>query len=90
MVIALIGPFLAVVFEYIPWIHRKYNNLSDDIQKAIMLGLIGVIVFGSFGLSCVGVFEHFNCSPIGFWQAVTLFFLTLAANQGLHRALPRA
>ena len=89
MVVAFITTALALIFEYFPWISERYNALDDNRQKVVMLSLVALVVFGAFGLSCAGLFGYFDCTPMGFWDAVLLFIACLAANQGVHRALPK-
>jgi hypothetical protein len=89
IVLYLIGVFLAVVFEYFPKLHERYNSLPDDTQRFIMLAAVAVVVFGGYGLSCAGLLSLFACTFAGFWKALMLFVATLVSNQGLHRALPR-
>lgn len=85
----LAGAFLAILFEYVPKLHPWYNNLEDAKQQLIMLGCILVVVAGAFSLSCVGWMSAWPCTTLGLRDAIFTFVLTIAANQGVHRILPK-
>lgn len=89
LVLIIAGGILAIAMEYLPWVAKWYNDLEDDYQRLVMLGLIALVVFGAYGLSCVGLIYVFVCTLLGFWDAVALFILTLIGNQAVHRVLPK-
>lgn len=89
MIIFILGVCLSMIAEYFPGLNRQYNALPNNQQRLLMLAAVGVIVFGGYGLACAGWIGWFTCDSPGLKDAVFLYFLTLASNQGLHRALPR-
>jgi hypothetical protein len=87
LVLSISGVALSLIFEYFPWLARKYNALADDYQKLIMLGLLAAVNLGAYGLSCLGWLTVFKC---GDYQALVMSFISsLVANQGTHRLLPK-
>lgn len=89
IVLAIAGGILAIAMEYLPWVAKGYNALEDDYQRLVMLGLIAVVAFGAYGLSCAGVIDVFLCTLTGFWNAIGLFIATLIGNQTVSKLLPR-
>ena len=89
IIMAIAGGILAIGMEYLPWIAKWFNAQEDDYQRLVMLGLIALTVFGAYGLSCAGIIQVFLCTLPGFWEAVTLFVVTLIGNQSVSRLLPR-
>lgn len=89
IVLAIAGGLLSIAMEYLPWVAKGYNALEDDYQRLVMLGLIAVVAFGAYGLSCAGVIAVLECTLSGFWEAVGLFVATLIGNQSIHRVLPK-
>lgn len=86
---AAAGVVLAILFEYVPGLKDWFNALDDNYQRLVMLIALLWVVAGSFGLSCYGKFEYFECSEAGVWAAVQAFIAALVANQSTHRILPR-
>jgi hypothetical protein len=88
-ILAIAGVVLSLAFEYIPGLHAWYNALTDDRQRGVMLLALALTVAGAFGLSCVGWLQLYVCDQAGVQRAVIGFIAALAANQAMHRILPK-
>ena len=87
LILSISGIAISLLFEYFPWLSRAYNTLADDHQKLVMIGVIAAVVWGAYGLSCLGWLTLFAC---GDYQALVLAFIgALVANQSTHRLLPK-
>lgn len=75
---------LSLLFQYIPGLNTWYESQTSQVKALIMLALLLVVTAGSFGLSCYGPYEYFECNETGFWQALEVFVAAVAANQGTH------
>jgi hypothetical protein len=80
---------LAVLFEYVPGLHKWYNALEDTKQRLVMLGLLFLVVAGGFGLSCANWLAAWPCTQAGVKDAVFALVLAIAANQGTYQILPK-
>jgi len=85
-ILTLVSALLAIVFEYLPVLHEKYNALNDNTQSLIMIALIvlafGVVWYGQCNLDTA-------CYSANWQTAVVALFGALATNQTTHRALPK-
>jgi uncharacterized membrane protein (DUF106 family) len=78
---------ISLLFEYFPWLAKKYNALEDDKQKAIMFLLILFTSAGSFFFSCIGWLDWYSCVPLDIKDVVINFLLALSVNQSTHKLL---
>jgi len=86
---SIAGIVVSLMFEYVPGLREKYNELSDNYQKLIMLVVLLSVVLGAFVLSCAGLSSYYECSTAGLWDVVRAFIAALIANQSTHRILPK-
>lgn len=85
-ILTLVSSALAIVFEYFPVLHQKYNALPDNQQRLIMLALVVVAAAALFANECRA---ETACYSAGWESAITALFTALAANQATHRILPK-
>lgn len=85
-ILTLVSSALAIVFEYFPLLHKKYNALPDNQQRLIMLALVVAATAALWVSECVG---DTACYAAGWQSALTALFTALAANQATHRILPK-
>lgn len=83
---------LALVFEYAPRLREWYERQAEGIKRRVMLAVIAVTVAATYGLSCGGYIDAVACGSA--WDqvafdALRVFVLAAAANQGVHRLTKR-
>lgn len=87
--LAIAGIVVSLVFEYFPKLSIWYNNLEDNVQRIIMLGLVALIAVTVFGMSCAGLSDAYTCDKRGAWELVKMFVVGVVANQSTYLVLPR-
>ncbi len=75
---------LAVLAEYVPGLKDWYGSLTETYKKLVMLGLLVIVVGVTFGLSCAGWLNAWQCNEVGLRDALYALALAIAANQGTH------
>ena len=80
----LAAAILSVVFERLSFVADAYQALDKDTKQMVMFLLLGVLVFGSLGLSCLGILPAFDCSQAGVLNGVVTLALCIGVNQGTH------
>ena len=79
------GAILSLLMMYVPPLKSWYDKLESGYKQLFMLGILTVVVAGSFGLSCAGILESYVCSVAGAVDAVSLLVLAIMANQGVYK-----
>lgn len=94
VLVGLAGVVLAILFEYVPGLTDWYNQLKNNYQRLLMLGMLVVVAGVVFGLNCEGWFAGkipvVECSQEGIEELIWLVVVAVASNQGTHRILPRS
>ena len=88
-VVGFISALMAAIFMYVPWLKDKYLALATNYQRLIMLGMLVLVVGGSYGLSCFGLFDYFTCDNEGLIKAGKLLLSAIMANQTVYMLLPK-
>ena len=88
-ILIVVAIAISLIFEYLPWVERWFDNLESDYKRLFMVGAIFAVVAGAYGLSFTGLVEAFEPSWMGAWQALLAFVYALIANQTTHRVLPK-
>lgn len=87
-VLQLVAMGWALLFQYLPYLKDKFDALSQGTKVLIQLGAIALVVFGAYGLSCLGILAYFACGAewsAGLLAAAVLFFKAVIANQGMYQ-----
>jgi len=79
--IAVAGAVVSLFFAYFPWVKDKFDALDSRWKPLINAGILLVVVFGLFGLSCAGRFDYFVCDQSGVMKAVELWIAALIGNR---------
>lgn len=88
-VVGFISAAMAVIFMYLPGLKDKYLALATNYQRLVMLGILVLVVGGSYGLSCFGWFDYFTCDNEGLIKAGKLLLAAIMANQSTYMILPK-
>jgi hypothetical protein len=90
---AIAGAILSLVFSYVPGIYKKYQPLSEEIKRLIMLGLLVLTCIGIYALACTkwGAYLGITvtCDQPGLVQLIWSLVLAIMANQSTYRLSPR-
>ena len=87
---ALAGAILALIFEYFPKLSEWYAGLDPNSKRLIMIGLMVAVVAGVFGLGCINPLKQsWPCDANGVLDAFIALLSAIAANQAVHRILPK-
>jgi len=87
---ALAGTIVSLLLEYFPKLNTWYNDLEDNIQKLIILLSGFVVVLGSFGLVCLGIFViPWICTSLGLMDVLVAYFVYIFASQGTYLVTPK-
>lgn len=86
---AIAGVIISIVFEYFPKLSEWYNLKPDNQQRMIMLGVVFVVAFAAYGLSCAGLVDAWTCDTGGFWAMLKILIAGVVANQATYTILPR-
>lgn len=87
------GAALMLIFAYAPGASTWFASLEGTRKRLIMLLMLVVVAFSSFGLACVGWLTllfglTLTCDQHGLAQMVYALILAIMANQGLYQLLP--
>ena len=81
VLIAIFGAILSLVFAYFPWIRQWFEALDPVYKPLLNAGLLLVLVYALYGLSCAGVLSYFACTGQGALDALVVWFYAIVANQ---------
>jgi len=87
------GTVLSLLFSYGPGLRQKYDSLSPDYKRLVMLAALAVVTLGLYGASCAGVYDlpfvaGVECTRAGALGLFELFVSALIANQATFLASP--
>ena len=81
---AIAGAILSLAFSYIPGLRQKYEPLSAEVKRLVMLGLLVLVVAGVFALACSRFGAYLNisvsCDEPGIVGLVWSLVLAVMAN----------
>jgi hypothetical protein len=84
------GIVISIGFEYIPGLHDWYNNLINNYQRLVMLGVLFLVTAVLFGLGCAGLLsQYWACTTAGAFEALKVFIAAVIANQATYLVLPK-
>jgi hypothetical protein len=87
------GAILSLAFSYIPGLKSRYEPLSAEMKRLVMLGLLLLVVTGVFGLACSRFGAYLGitvaCDEPGLVGLVWSLVLAVMANQSTHLITPR-
>ena len=90
------GAILSLAFSYIPGLKTRYEPLSAEMKRLVMLGLLLLVVAGVFGLACSRFGAYLSeagikvpCDEPGLVGLVWSLVLAVMANQSTHLIIPR-
>lgn len=83
------GAVISLVFEYFPGLRDEFDQLSDDMQRIVMIGIVFLSVAIAFAMSCLAVIAAFACTSAGALDALWIFILAVIANQGAFLIAPK-
>jgi hypothetical protein len=90
--VAVAAVVLSVLFAYTPKLKEWYDHQSKIVQRDIMAACLAAVVVAVVAASCYGVaipgVGLLTCDKAGMVDAVWLFILAVAANQGTYMLLP--
>jgi hypothetical protein len=89
ILIALLGAILSLVFAYFPWLKDWFEALNPVYKPLLNAGLLLVLVYALFGLSCAGIVTYFACTGQGALDALVIWFYAIVANQTAYQILVR-
>ena len=91
--IAIAGAILSLAFSYIPGLKTRYEPLSDEMKRLVMLGLLVLVVAGVFGLACSRFGAYLGiaviCDEPGLVALVWSLVVAVMANQSTYLITPR-
>ncbi len=90
---AIAGAILSLIFSYVPGIYKKYQPLSEELKRLIMLALLLVTCTSVYALACTNWRAHLGltvtCDQPGLVQLTWSLVLAIMANQSTYRLSPR-
>jgi hypothetical protein len=87
---ALAGTIVSLLLEYFPKLSGWFNALPDNTQKLVVLASGFVVVLGSFGLVCLGVFIiPWICTTLGLMDVLVAYLAFIFASQGTYLVTPK-
>jgi hypothetical protein len=86
----LAGAALSLLFSYVPGLNTRFAELSPDIKRLVMAGMLLLTTAALYGLSCGGILQTgLTCDQPGLVRAIYTFFLALIANQSTYSISPQ-
>ncbi len=89
ILVALFGTILSLVFAYFPWVKQWFEALDPVYKPLLNAGLLLVLAYALYGLSCAGVVSYFACTAQGALDALVVWFYAIVANQVAYQVLVR-
>jgi len=84
----LAGAILSLIFSYVPGLNNKFDELSAEYKRLVMLGLVILTAGAIYGLGCAGVSEDLGlaitCDKIGLLGLIKAILAAAVANQGTY------
>ncbi|MBN1535959.1 MAG: hypothetical protein JW908_04445 [Anaerolineales bacterium] len=88
------GAVISLAFSYVPGLKGAWDNLTSEIKRLVMAGLMAVVAVAVFGLSCAGLLESFipgaqlACGQAGAIELIKAFISALVVNQAIYSVSP--
>lgn len=88
---ALSGTVVSLLLEFVPWLSTWYNNLSDNVQRLVVLFSGLLVVLGAWGGVCFGLVSGlpWTCTSMGLFDALIAFLSYIFATQGTYLVTPK-
>lgn len=83
------GVILSLIFSYIPGARNWFDQYAPEAKRLIMLVLLAVVAFGSYGLACAGILTGIACTVPGAIDVVWTLILAVIANQAAYSISPK-
>lgn len=83
------GVILSLAFSYIPGARNWFDQYAPEAKRLIMLVLLAIAAFGSYGLACAGVLSGIACTVPGAIDVVWTLVMAVIANQSIYAISPR-
>ena len=83
------GALLSLACSYFPGLAPKYNQMSEDWKRMVMLLLMLAVTAGTVGLGCAGIIGGIACDQASITNYILTFFFAAMANQTMHSLSPR-
>jgi len=90
------GVILPLLFSYLPGLNKRYEALSGDAKRLIMLGMLALVAGGMYALDCSGILIKIApnvagiCSATDGWvEVVKAFIFAMIANQSTYSISPK-
>ena len=84
---------LSLIISYVPGISTKYQELSGEYKRLVMVGLLLIVAVGTVALACAGLGFDFGleltCDRIGIVTVLKAFIAALVANQAAYMVSPQ-
>jgi len=82
------GSLLSLIFSYVPGLNDKFNALSTEYKRGIMLGLVVVVALAIYFLTCsslaIDLGMKVTCGKAGLVEMARMIVLVAIANQGAY------
>lgn len=86
------GTLLSLGFSYIPGLNNRFDSLSPEYKRLIMLALVLISAIGIYAVSCAGVDFGLSiaCDSTGVVSLARLVIMAAIANQGAYGLTKRS
>ncbi len=87
---ALAGVTLSLAFSYVPGLAPRFQALTGEYKRVVLLGTLALVSGAIYGLSCGAILVAVSCDQAGAIGLVEAFLLALIANQAAYQMVPPA
>jgi len=83
--VATVAAILALLFDYLPGLSGWFDKQDEGKKKLLMVGMLLVVAFGVFGLSCFNLIDiAIACTWGGAGKIAGYWLVAVIANQSTH------
>lgn len=87
---SIAGIILSLAFSYVPGLSEWYAELDGRSKRLVMLALLVVVAFGSYGFSCTGINGlGLTCDRPGLETLLWSLVAAMASNQSAFLITPQ-
>lgn len=87
---AISGAVLSLAFSYIPGLNVRFAELTPEIKRLVMAGLLLVISAVIYASGCAGIVQAgITCDQQGIVQLAWILISAIMANQSTYNLTPR-
>lgn len=86
---AIAGILISLLFSYVPGLQDWYSAKDSKTQSLIMLAVLVVAAFATYGVSCAGWWPSVTCDQAGIKALVEAFVAALISNQATYVISPQ-